>query len=174
MLWDHNSAVRHEQSIWYSSVKEFNGKAKSRLDPNELQMINILLKSLKLNVRNGQGMADKITTNIGVPQGGCLSPILSTLYLADALKTKRSTITEHNHSKVPTTTEDVLLQCLKDHTYSLSKEDGLLIDQQYVDDTSWVAINAKQRTEKKIKQKFQSSWRNIIYDLTNPNRRIQH
>ena len=59
-------------------------------------------------------------TNVGVPQGDCLSLILFTLYLADALKTERSKITEeHNYSKIPMNSEDILQDHLKDHTYHL-------------------------------------------------------
>ena len=44
--------------------------------------------------------------------------------------------------------EDLLQEHLKDHTYNLPQENGLLIDQQYTDDIGWVAGNAKHRTEK--------------------------
>ena len=44
--------------------------------------------------------------------------------------------------------EDLLQEHLKDHTYNLQQENGLLIDQQYADDTCWVAVNAKHSTEK--------------------------
>ena len=44
--------------------------------------------------------------------------------------------------------ENLLQEHLKDHTYNLPKEYGLLIDQQYADDTGWVAVNTKHRTEK--------------------------
>ena len=44
--------------------------------------------------------------------------------------------------------EDLLQEYLKDHTYNLPKENGLLIDQQCVVDTGWLAVNAKHRTEK--------------------------
>ena len=66
---------------------------------------------------------EKNTKNIGVPQGDCLSPILFTLYLADVLETERSRITEEsNYSKILMNSEDLFQAHLKDHTYSLPKE----------------------------------------------------
>ena len=59
------------------------------LDPDETHMMTILLKDVKLSVRIRKTFGEKITTNIGAPQGDCLSSILFTLYLADALKTER-------------------------------------------------------------------------------------
>ena len=44
--------------------------------------------------------------------------------------------------------EDLLQEHLKDHIYNLAQENGLLIGQQYADDTGWVAVNAKHKTEK--------------------------
>ena len=83
-------------------------------------MMKILLKDVKLSIRIGKEFGEKITTNISVPQGECLSPILFTLYLADALKTERSQITEeHNYNKIPMNNEDLLQEHLKDHTYNL-------------------------------------------------------
>ena len=94
-------------------------------------MIKILLKDVKLSVRIRKEFGEKITTNIGVPQGDCPSPVLFTLYLADALKIERSTVTEeHNYSKIPRNREDLLQDHLKDHTYNVPKENGLLMDQQ--------------------------------------------
>ena len=62
---------------------------------------------------------------------------------------ERSTITqEHNYSKIPMNSEDLLQEHLKDHTYNIAKENGLLIDQQYPDYTGWVTVNARYRTEK--------------------------
>ena len=53
-----------------------------------------------MSVRIGKELDEKITADICLPQGGCLSPILFTLYLADALKKERATITkEHNSTK---------------------------------------------------------------------------
>ena len=51
--------------------------------------------------------------------------------------------------------EDLLQEHLKDHTYNLPKKMELLIDQQYADDTAWVVVNAKHRTEK-IKERVQA------------------
>ena len=93
-------------------------------------------------------MEDKIKTNIGVPQLDCLGPIMFTLYLADALKVEISTITEGHNYTDTTTTEDLLPGSLKDHAYSSTKEDGLPTDQQYIDETLWVAVDAKCITEK--------------------------
>ena len=102
-----------------------------------------------MSVKIGKEFCEKITRNIGVPQGDYLSQTLFTLYLADALKTERSKITEeHNCSKILMNSEDLLQEHLKDHTYNLPQENGLLIDQQYADDTGQVEVNAKHRTEK--------------------------
>ena len=55
------------------------------LDSDEIHMMKILLKDVKLSVRIGNEFGEKITTNIGVPPGDCLNPILFTLYLVDSL-----------------------------------------------------------------------------------------
>ena len=105
--------------------KNLSKQLKTILDPDGLH-IKILLKDVKLNINIGQEMGDEITTNTGVPQGDCLTPILFTLHLADAIK-KRSMITRENKcSKVQATSEDLLPECLRDHQHSLHKEDGLL------------------------------------------------
>ena len=59
------------------------------LDPDETHIMKILLKDVNLSVRIGKEFGEKITANIGVPQGDCLSHILFTLCLAGALKTER-------------------------------------------------------------------------------------
>ena len=85
------------------------------LDPDKIHMMKILLKDEKLSVRIGKEFDEKITTNISVPQGDCLSTILFTLYVADSLKRERSTITEeHNCNKISMNSEDLLQDHLKD------------------------------------------------------------
>ena len=88
----------------------------------------ILIKDVKLSARIGRVFGERITTNSVVPQGDCLSPILFTLCLADALKTERSIITEeHIYSKTPMNSKDLLQEHLKDNTHNLPRENGLLM-----------------------------------------------
>ena len=48
------------------------------LDKDELHLIKILIEDVTLQVKIGKTTVtgEEITTNIGVPQGDCLSPIL--------------------------------------------------------------------------------------------------
>ncbi len=52
-------------------------------------MIKILVEDVKLIVRVGNNLGNKITTNIGVPQGDCLSPILFIIHLASSTETNK-------------------------------------------------------------------------------------
>ena len=121
---------------------------KEVLDEDEVHIMKILLKDVRLVVKMGRHMGEEILTNIGVPQGDCCSPILFTLYLANALR-QESIHQDHTYSKPYIPAEDHLPKELKDHAYSIPKEppkeDYLLIDLQYADDTSWAGVNATQK-----------------------------
>ena len=56
-------------------------------------MMKILIEAVSLRVRIGKSIGDEINTNICVPQGDCLSPILFSIYLAEALIPNRSIAT---------------------------------------------------------------------------------
>ena len=95
----------------------------------------------------GQSCGETFNTNIGTPQGDCLSPLLFILYLANALKPEKP-VTSSDHT-----------YCLKedtpmfhdDHTYSKMNRqnptkdaDNSLdesIDVQYADDINCLTQN---------------------------------
>jgi len=111
------------------------------LADDELHLMKILIKDVQLQVRVGNTTGSSIMTNIGVPQGDCLSPILFTLYLAVALKSTEkidNTPQDHNYAKPKLTGEDHLPNHLKDHGYAINHDIYLEIDQQYADDISWI------------------------------------
>ena len=58
----------------------------SILEPDEIHILKVLVCNATLSVRNGDTIGNKFKTDIGVPQGDCLSTILFTLYLPRALK----------------------------------------------------------------------------------------
>merc|ERR1711911_32952 len=81
------------------------------LNTDELHMVSILLKDVELKVRCGKTADDSFITNIGVPQGDCLSPILFTLYLAKTLEEDKQINMHQDHTYAApntTTAEDLL------------------------------------------------------------------
>ena len=67
------------------------------LDPDELSIMNILLKDVTLEVKNNMTKGQTFTT-LGIPQGDCLSAILFTLYLLNTLSAKIPThLCDHDY-----------------------------------------------------------------------------
>ena len=71
----------------------------------------------------GKTICEEITTNIGIPQGDCLRPILFVIYLAEAMKNLKQIITPNN---------------TLDHNYCHQFQ-KLSIYQQCVDDIGWAS-----------------------------------
>ena len=120
---------------------------KEVLDDDEIHIMKILLQNVNLIVRVGRETGEDITTNIGVPQGDCLSPLLFIVYLANAMEEERSIMEQEHRYARPTTNIDTLLPPhLQDHSYVIPTDPYLIIDQQYADDTGW-ASTSKHKTE---------------------------
>ena len=90
---------------------------KEVLDDDELHIIKLLVGNVTLQVKVCTKMENDIETNIGVPQGDCLSPILFITYLAEALNPVQA-IEQPPH--------------ISDHTYI--KTNHAMISQQCADD----------------------------------------
>ena len=86
------------------------------LEVDELHMMKILVEDVILRVKIGKTTGEAIKTNIGIPQGDCLSPILFILYLSEALKPTRTVAKPPNFDSTKI----------------------LMIDQKYSDDVSWI------------------------------------
>jgi hypothetical protein len=114
---------------------------RSILDPGELHMIKILIADVTLIVDVEGRRGEPFTTNVGTPQGDCLSPTLFTLYLAKALCYEKSM------SNQDAALGYGLPSALDDHRYASYNDSGVLISLQYEDNICWVAGNCSHAIE---------------------------
>ena len=97
------------------------------LEEDELHIMKLMIEDVQFVVRCGQNKGKPFVTNIGTPQGDCLSPILFILYLANALKNDN--------------------QGLQNNINKEEEKRGDTIDEQYADDIGWVTNGPKQNIE---------------------------
>ena len=151
------------------------------LEADELHILRLLLEDVSLVVRCGSQYGENFITTIGTPQGDCLSPILFTLYLANALKDVKQK-PEHDHvysvihHEKPEHEEHPYSKM--NHSNTTKKEEETTftsIDLQYADDINYITQNyAKiQEMKKMIPPKLEA--RDLI---TNPSKdeefKVQH
>ena len=115
------------------------------LDPDELNIMNILLKDVTLQVINNKIKGQTFTTTLGIPQGDCLSAILFTLYLSNTLSAK---IPTHLYDHYYHSANNMFLtpiEHLHDNNYCIKQDKNTItdyiIDQQYADDIGFICDN---------------------------------
>jgi len=115
------------------------------VEADELHMVNMLIKDVKLRVCVGETIGKPFNTNVGSPQGDGFSPMIFIWYLARSL-TRRpiKALVDHNYAipekKLP---EPPHPRHIADHAhYAEPKPDTSpeesVIETQYADDISWL------------------------------------
>ena len=114
------------------------------LEPNEMRMMYLLVKDVKLKVRIGKLTGDRISTTIGVCQGDCLSALLFIFYLAHIIKPFPEHTSREDHYKD--------LNFWSDLDWLVEKDrHKIQIDPKYADDVTFIRshiskINMVKRT----------------------------
>ena len=70
---------------------------KEILNPDEIHLISLLIKDVKLSVKCDNHIGREFTTNIGSPQGDCASPLLFIFELSKALERSKELITSFSN-----------------------------------------------------------------------------
>ena len=121
---------------------------KEVVEIDELHMIKLLLEDVELIVKIGKRNSEPFKTNIGAPQGDCLSPILFIWYLARTLEERpKAHLADHQYCKKQ---EDTFIPPplpppqLIDHAYPNMKPEAecRTITPQYADDISWIVTSS--------------------------------
>ena len=111
---------------------------------------------MKIQIKTNGKLGEIIDTSKGIPQGDCLSPILFTLYLANAFKEtdkdKLNNINfDHTYGKQNVNSEDLLPKQLCDHNYSTKIDNEIDIDQQFADDIGYLN-NSETKVDRKVEE----------------------
>ena len=120
------------------------------LNPDEIHIVKLLIDQVELSIRVGKTIGKSFKTNIGIPQGDCLSPILFILYLAKAMQFEPGLV-EHNYSKP----EHIQNANKTEHDYAINEEqiynmqqESLIIPAQYADDCGYAIVSKSEHIMK--------------------------
>ena len=116
------------------------------LDNDELHMIKILLDGVEYTVRCGDILGKPFSTNVGSPQGDCISALLFVFYLAMSLGFNLH-LKDHSYS-LPSYLSEKPPHEIQEHNYAVSPmqlyklcKQNLDIDTQYSDDCGHAIIS---------------------------------
>ena len=104
---------------------------KQIVDEDELRMIRFLLSNTTINIKiNGSTEKHPFKSNIGIPQGDGLSPVLFTIYLEAALREVRKHRESTSRGKHMT-----------EHDYAEQEKSNLPEEIAYADDVDFIGLN---------------------------------
>ena len=116
------------------------------LDDDELHMIKILLEGVQYVVKCSNILGEPFSTNVGSPQGDCISALLFVFYLAMSLGFNLA-LKDHSYALPPCLAEKQPIE-IHEHNYALSPtnlyklcKQNFDIDTQYSDDCGHAIIS---------------------------------
>ena len=147
---------------------------KNIIDEDELRIIRFLLSNTTINIKiNGATKQMPFNSNVGVPQGDGLSPVLFTVYLEAALREVRKDLSQE--SKIPNEmayADDVDFVTIEDHinideVQRKLSEYNLLVNS---DKTEYTKLNRKENKSEEVWRKTKKVG-SLIGDSEDVNRR---